>query len=95
MLQNKPPVVINGKHRTTLNGISFSPPETPLRLADEYKLKGIYTLDFPTRPLKGAPKVGRSVINGTFRGFMEIIFQNNHTKVQTFHMDGYSFFVVG
>ncbi|XP_042454113.1 monocopper oxidase-like protein SKU5 [Zingiber officinale] len=95
VLQNKPPVVINGKHRTTLNGISFSPPETPLRLADEYKLKGIYTLDFPTRPLKGAPKVGRSVINGTFRGFMEIIFQNNHTKVQTFHMDGYSFFVVG
>ncbi|WOL10098.1 hypothetical protein Cni_G18852 [Canna indica] len=95
VLENKPPVVINGKHRTALNGISYSPPETPLRLADEYKLKGIYTLDFPTRPHKGAPKIGRSLINGTYRGFMEIIFQNNHTKVHTYHLDGYAFFVVG
>lgn len=95
LLKNKAPVVINQKHRSTLNGISYSPPATPLRLADLYNLKGVYTLDFPMRPLKGAPKLGRSVINGTYRGFMEIIFQNNDTKVQTYHMDGYSFFVVG
>ncbi|XP_072955591.1 monocopper oxidase-like protein SKU5 [Typha angustifolia] len=95
LLKNVPPVVINGKRRATLNGISYFPPETPLRLADQYKLKGVYTLDFPTRPLKGAPKIGKSVINGTYRGFMEIIFQNNDTKVQSYHMDGYAFFVVG
>ncbi|RRT83987.1 hypothetical protein B296_00016331 [Ensete ventricosum] len=95
VLRNKPPVVIKGTHRATLNGISYTPPETPLRLVDEYKLKGVYTLDFPTRPLNGAPKVGRSLINGTYRGFMEIIFQNNDTKVQTYHVDGYAFFVVG
>nr|XP_010919477.1 monocopper oxidase-like protein SKU5 [Elaeis guineensis] len=95
LMKNTPPVVINRKRRSTINGISYSPPATPLRLADLYNLKGVYTLDFPTRPLKGAPKLGKSVINGTFRGFMEIIFQNNDTKVQTYHMDGYSFFVVG
>ncbi|CAL9125086.1 unnamed protein product [Musa textilis] len=95
VLKNKPPAVINGKRRATLNGISYSPPETPPRLADEYKLKGVYTLDFPSRPLKGAPKIGRSLIDGTYRGFMEIIFQNNDTKMQTYHMDGYAFFVVG
>ncbi|URD77575.1 Multicopper oxidase [Musa troglodytarum] len=95
VLKNKPPAVIDGKRRATLNGISYSPPETPPRLADEYKLKGVYTLDFPSRPLKGAPKIGRSLIDGTYRGFMEIIFQNNDTKMQTYHMDGYAFFVVG
>ncbi|XP_073001351.1 monocopper oxidase-like protein SKU5 [Typha latifolia] len=95
LLRNVPPVVIKGKRRATLNGISYSPPETPLRLADLYNLKGVYTLDFPTRPLKGAPKLGRSVIDGTYRGFMEIIFQNNDTNVQSYHMDGYAFFVVG
>ncbi|XP_008809034.2 monocopper oxidase-like protein SKU5 [Phoenix dactylifera] len=95
VLKNKPPVVINGKRRATLNGISYSPPATPLRLADDYDKKGIYTLDFPTRPLDGPPRIGASVINGTYRGFMEIIFQNNDTIVQTYHMDGYAFFVAG
>ncbi|KAJ0960236.1 hypothetical protein J5N97_001948 [Dioscorea zingiberensis] len=95
VLKNKPPVIINGKQRTTLNGISYFPPQTPIRLADQYNLEGVYTLDFPTRPHQGPPKLGTSVINGTYRGFMEIIFQNNDTTVQTYHLDGYAFFVVG
>ncbi|KAK9927497.1 hypothetical protein M0R45_024678 [Rubus argutus] len=95
VLKNKPPVVINGKHRTTLSGISFVNPATPIRLADQYKLKGVYKLDFPTRPLTGAPKMETSVINATFRGFIEIILQNNDTKMQSYHVDGYAFFVVG
>ncbi|XP_074558739.1 monocopper oxidase-like protein SKU5 [Curcuma longa] len=95
VLRNEPPVVINGKRRATLNGISFSPPATPLRLADAFDRQGVYTLDFPTRPLDRPPRLGTSVINGTYKGFMEIIFQNNDTTVQTYHMDGYAFFVVG
>ncbi|MQL81306.1 hypothetical protein Taro_013760 [Colocasia esculenta] len=95
VLRNKPPVVINGKKRTTLNGISYTPPATPMRLADQFDEKGVYTLDFPTRPLTRPSRVGSSIINGTFRGFMEIIFQNNDTKVQSYHIDGYAFFVVG
>lgn len=95
VLQNKPPVEINGKRRATLNGISFVNPSTPIRLADWYKVKGVYKLDFPNRPLTGPPKLETSVINGTYRGFMEIILQNNETKMQTYHLDGYAFFVVG
>ncbi|PKA66301.1 Monocopper oxidase-like protein SKU5 [Apostasia shenzhenica] len=95
VLQNKPPVLIDGKHRATLNDISYSPPDTPLRLADQFDKKGVYELDFPTRPQKGPPRIASSAINGTYRGFMEIVFQNNDTRVQSYHLDGYAFFVVG
>ncbi|CAI9775539.1 unnamed protein product [Fraxinus pennsylvanica] len=95
VLKNKPPVMIDGKRRTTLSGISFVNPATPVRLADQYKVKGVYKLDFPTRPLTGPPRMETSIINGTYRGFMEVILQNNETKVHTYHMNGYAFFVVG
>ncbi|CAA6666813.1 unnamed protein product [Spirodela intermedia] len=95
LLRNKPPVVINGKRRTTLNGLSYVPPTTPLRLADQFDVKGVYALDFPTRPIVGPPRTSSSIINGTYRGFIEIIFVNNDTTVQTYHMDGYAFFVDG
>uniref|UniRef100_A0A0E0R167 Monocopper oxidase-like protein SKU5 n=1 Tax=Oryza rufipogon TaxID=4529 RepID=A0A0E0R167_ORYRU len=34
LLRSTAPVTINGRRRATLNGLSFTPPETPLRLAD-------------------------------------------------------------
>ncbi|XP_020703616.1 monocopper oxidase-like protein SKU5 [Dendrobium catenatum] len=95
VIKNKSPMLINGKLRATLNGISYSPPETPLRLADQYDKKGIYKLNFPTKAFPGPPKIATSVINGTYRGFMEIVFQNNESRVQSYHLDGYAFFVVG
>ncbi|KAG8476601.1 hypothetical protein CXB51_033453 [Gossypium anomalum] len=90
-----PSVTIDRKRRTTLSGISFVNPATPIRLADQFKVKGVCKLDFPSRPLTGPPKMETSVINGTFWGFMEVILQNNDTKVQTYHLSGYAFFVVG
>ncbi|EOA20246.1 hypothetical protein CARUB_v10000546mg [Capsella rubella] len=95
VLRNMPPVKIDGKRRTTLNGISFKNPSTPIRLADKLKVKGVYKLDFPKRPLTGPPKMETSIINGTYRGFMEVVLQNNDTKMQSYHMSGYAFFVVG
>ncbi|KAI8546505.1 hypothetical protein RHMOL_Rhmol07G0123500 [Rhododendron molle] len=95
VLQNKPAVTINGKKRTTLSGISFVNPGTPIRLADQFKVKGAYKLDFPSRPITGPPRMETSVINGTYKGFMELILQNNDTKMQSYHVDGYAFFVVG
>ncbi|XP_027335469.1 monocopper oxidase-like protein SKU5 [Abrus precatorius] len=95
VLKNKPPEKIDGKRRATLSGISFVNPPTPIRLADQFKLKGVYKLDFPTKPLTASPRAETSVINGTYRGFMEIILQNNDTKMHTYHMSGYAFFVVG
>ncbi|KAG4171576.1 hypothetical protein ERO13_A12G218500v2 [Gossypium hirsutum] len=82
VLKNKPPVTIDGKRRTTLSRISFVNPATPIRLAE-------------SRPLTGPPKTEISVINGTFRGFIKVILQNNDTKVQTYHLSGYAFFIVG
>lgn len=95
VIRNKPPEKIEGKRRATLNGISYVNPATPIRLADQYKLKKIYKLDFPNKPLTGPPRKETSVINGTFRGFMEIVLQNNDTKMHTYHLSGYAFFVVG
>ncbi|XP_019461477.1 PREDICTED: monocopper oxidase-like protein SKU5 [Lupinus angustifolius] len=95
VILNRPPELINGKWRTTLNGISYLPPSTPLKLAEQFKILGVYKLDFPNKLMNRPPKVDTSLINGTYRGFVEIIFQNNDTTVQTYHMDGYAFFVVG
>ncbi|KAK8990699.1 hypothetical protein GQ457_11G030330 [Hibiscus cannabinus] len=95
VIQSLPPVRINGKHRATLNGVSFVNPDTPIRLADLHHVKGAYKMDFPTKPHAGTPKMDRSIINATYRGFVEVILQNNDTKIQSFHMDGYAFYVVG
>lgn len=95
VLKSLPPTTINGKLRSTYNGISFVNPDTPIRLADAFKVKGAYKLDFPSKPLDRPPTTDRSIINATYKGFIEIIIQNNDTVLQTFHLDGYSFFVVG
>lgn len=95
VLKNKPPELVNGKRRCTLNGISYQAPATPLKLADHFNLNGVFKLDFPERPMNRTPKLDTSIINGTYKGFMEIILQNNDTIVQSYHMDGYAFFVVG
>ncbi|XP_071710208.1 monocopper oxidase-like protein SKS1 [Rutidosis leptorrhynchoides] len=94
-LRNVPPLTIDGKLRATYNGISFVNPNTPIMLADTYKLKGSYKLDFPNTPQNRPPTIDRSLINATYKAFVEIILENNDTVVQSFHMDGYSFFVVG
>ncbi|XP_010442654.1 PREDICTED: monocopper oxidase-like protein SKS2 [Camelina sativa] len=96
ILRSLPPTKINGKVRATLNGISFVNPSTPMRLADHHKVKGDYKLDFPDRPLDDRhPRLDNSIINATYKGFIQVIFQNNDTKIQSFHMDGSSFYVVG
>ncbi|XP_031267899.1 monocopper oxidase-like protein SKU5 [Pistacia vera] len=95
VILNRPAELIDGKWRTTLNGISYLPPSTPLKLAQQFNISGVYKLDFPYRLMNRPAKLDTSVINGSFKAFMEIIFQNNDTNVQSYHMDGYAFFVVG
>ncbi|CAK9309896.1 unnamed protein product [Citrullus colocynthis] len=92
---NRPAELINGKWRRTVNGLSYFTPSTPLKHAQQYSIPGVYKLDFPTRMMNRPPKLDTSLINGTFKGFMEIIFQNDDKNVQTYHLDGYAFFVVG
>ncbi|KAK8959176.1 Monocopper oxidase-like protein SKU5 [Platanthera guangdongensis] len=95
ILLNLPAEPINGNLRTTLNGISYIDPSTPLKLAQQFSVPGVYKLDFPNRSMNRPSKLDTSIINGTYKGFMEIIFQNNATTVQSYHLDGYAFFVVG
>ncbi|OWM75686.1 hypothetical protein CDL15_Pgr021851 [Punica granatum] len=95
LLKTVPPLRIGGKLRATLNGISFQNLTTPVRLADQHKVKGVYKLDFPSKPLDRPPKTDISLINGTYKGFIEVVFQNNDTIMQSFHVDGYSCFLVG
>ncbi|XP_057473778.1 monocopper oxidase-like protein SKU5 isoform X1 [Actinidia eriantha] len=95
VLKSMPPLEIDGKLRYTLNGISFVNPNTPIRLADKFNRSGEYNLDFPTTPLTRPPRMDKSAINATYKHFIEIILQNNDSVVQSFHMDGYSFFIVG
>ncbi|KAL5649228.1 hypothetical protein ACJX0J_040037, partial [Zea mays] len=97
VLKNEQPLSIGGKRRRTINRVSYSPPETPLRLADLHNLTGVYAADFPATPSDddAPPRVASSALNASYKGFLEIVFQNNDTDVQTYHLDGYSFFVVG
>lgn len=96
VLRNEAPISINGKLRAAINGVSYRSPDTPLRLADYFaNITGVYKLDFPMKPLPGTPRIAASVINSTYKDFVEIVFQNNDDILQTYHMDGYSFFVVG
>ncbi|XP_073014981.1 monocopper oxidase-like protein SKU5 isoform X1 [Primulina eburnea] len=95
VILNRLPELVDGKWRNTLNGISYIAPSTPLMLALQFKVPGIFKLDFPKRMMNRPAKVDTSVINGTFKGFIEIIFQNNSTSIHSYHLDGYSFFVVG
>ncbi|WVZ01122.1 hypothetical protein V8G54_027191 [Vigna mungo] len=88
-------VPINGTNRAAINGISFLKPDLPFRLADHNDLRGTYKLDFPSKPMNRTPKIDRSIINATYKGFIEVILQNNDSSIQNFHLDGYSFFVVG
>ena len=36
-----------------------------------------------------------AVVTAQYKGFVEMVFENTETTVQTWHMDGYAFWVVG
>ncbi|XP_020254138.1 monocopper oxidase-like protein SKU5 isoform X1 [Asparagus officinalis] len=95
VIVSKPIELIDGRWCATLNGISYISPATPLKLAQQFNVPGVYKLDFPNHMMNRPPKIDTSIINGTYKSFTEIILQNNGTSVQSYHMDGYAFFVVG
>ncbi|XP_057829282.1 L-ascorbate oxidase homolog [Cryptomeria japonica] len=87
---------INGKQRYAVNGVSFLFPGTPLKLADYYNIGGIFNLGgIPNNPDGRSPYLQTAVISGEYRAFIEIVFQNYESTIQSWHLDGYSFFVAG
>lgn len=82
-----------------INGVSHINPATPLKLAQYYQLPEDkvfkYNLISDEPPVEGA-KITQApnVMNITFRTFVEIIFENHENNIQSWHLDGYSFFAV-
>ncbi|ONK74942.1 uncharacterized protein A4U43_C03F11690 [Asparagus officinalis] len=94
-LANSAPI-INGKQRYAVNSVSFVQADTPLKLADYFKIQGVFSLgSIPDNPTFGGGYLGTPVMAANFRDYVEIIFENYEDSVQSWHIDGYSFWVVG
>ncbi|CAM8938340.1 unnamed protein product [Rhodiola kirilowii] len=87
---------VNGKQRYGINSVSFVPADTPLKLADYFNISGVFRVgsisDYPTG---GGLYTDTSVMGADFRAFVEIIFENPENIIQSYHIDGYQFWVVG
>ncbi|CAH9089280.1 unnamed protein product [Cuscuta europaea] len=94
-LSNSAPI-INGKQRYAINSVSFSPADTPLKLADYFQIQGVFTLgSIPDRPAGSGAYLQTSVMAADFRAYVELVFENSEDTVQSWHIDGHHFFVVG
>lgn len=87
---------VNGKQRYGVNSVSFVAADTPLKLADYFNIGGVFRVgSISYYPTGGGLYLDTSVMGVDYRAFVEIVFQNNENIVLSWHLDGYSFFVVG
>lgn len=95
MLTNSAPI-IKGKQRYAINKVSYKQPDTPLKLADYYNIPGVFNLNTikDTSP-PGPAVLGTSVVGITLHDFVEIVFQNDENTIQSYHLDGSDFWLVG
>ncbi|KAL5706263.1 hypothetical protein ACHQM5_024459 [Ranunculus cassubicifolius] len=90
------PGQINGKQRYSVNSVSFVPADTPLKLADFFNIGGVFRVgSISPNPSGGGLYLDTAVMGADFRAFVEIVFENHEAMIQSWHFDGYSFFVVG
>lgn len=76
--------------------MSFIPADTPLKLADYFKISGVFSLgSIPDYPTGSGAYLQTSVMAADFRGYAEVVFENPEDVVQSWHVDGHNFFVVG
>ncbi|KAL3813586.1 hypothetical protein ACJIZ3_014854 [Penstemon smallii] len=87
---------INGKTKYAINKVSYVNPDTPLKLADYYNIPGVFTLNsIKDTPPAGPAVLGTGVIGTVLHDFVEIVFQNTESTIQSWHLDGYDFWSVG
>lgn len=87
---------VNKKQRYAVNSVSFIPADTPLKLADYFKIGGVFSVgSIPDQPNGASIHLATSVMGADYRAFIEIVFENPENIVQSWHLDGYAFFVVG
>ncbi|XP_073121131.1 L-ascorbate oxidase homolog isoform X1 [Henckelia pumila] len=95
VLANSAPI-INGKQRYAVNGVSYINADTPLKLADHFNIPGVFSLNsIPSSPSSSGAYLSTSVIGTSLHEFIEVVFQNNENTMQSWHLDGYDFWVVG
>lgn len=95
VLANSAPL-INGKQRYAVNRVSYINPDTPLKLADYFNINGVFTTDsIQSLPSGGPAYLATSVMPVNLHEFIEVVFQNNENTMQSWHLDGYDFWVVG
>ncbi|KAK8940681.1 hypothetical protein KSP39_PZI010454 [Platanthera zijinensis] len=90
---------VGGKLRFALNGVSHRDADVPVKLAEYFGIAGRVfkynqITDEGTSP-GAAVKLEPNVITAEFRTFIEIILENPETSIQSYHLDGYSFFPTG
>ena len=94
MLANSAPL-INGKQRYAVNGVSYINADTPVKLADYFNITGIFSINsIQDLPSGGSSSLSTSVMAANHRDFIEVVFQNNENTIQSWHLDGYDFWVV-
>ncbi|CAD6217930.1 unnamed protein product [Miscanthus lutarioriparius] len=87
---------VNGKQRYAVNSVSYVSPDTPLKVADYYKIGGVFSVGtIADNPTYGGAYLQTSVMGANYRDYVEIVFENNEDEVQSWHIDGYAFWVVG
>ncbi|XP_039063246.1 laccase-11-like isoform X2 [Hibiscus syriacus] len=105
------PTCVNGTRiLASLNNISFVMPKIGLLQAHYFNISGVFTTDFPDKPLKpfnytGAPLTANlGTAHGTrlskiaFNSTVELVLQDTNlltVESHPFHLHGYNFFIVG
>ena len=88
--------LVNGKQRYAVNSVSFIPADTPLKLADYFNISGVFRVNsIPDHPTGKSMYLDTGVLGADYRTFIEIVFENKENIIQSWHLDGYNFFVVG
>ncbi|KAJ6849869.1 L-ascorbate oxidase-like protein [Iris pallida] len=88
--------LVDGKQRYAVNSVSFVAPDTPMKLADFFKIDGVYRLgSIADAPSGRGIYLDTSVMPADYRVFYELVFENKEKIMQSWHIDGYAFWVVG
>ena len=70
----------------------------PLKFADNYNFTNVIEWDSLRARPQGAdgalPRAGAPVVRLDLHEFVEVVFQNTENELQSWHLDGYDFWVV-